>query len=361
MSTKNSLLSTYEEDGISKKGIENEKEKILKEDDKPFCPWIKPDSYCHKLTGMKKFHYEILDFYKFIQLNDEEKELRRKTYNSIQNIIKENFPEYTCELYGSFKTDLSLPNSDIDILILENGQEDNPEKDDIYLLNSLISIYNVLYNKHEIDNLELVKAKVPIIKCIHKETKIHIDISLFKKNGSLAVEEVESIVKIYPEIKPLILVIKYMLRQRDLNEIYKGGISSFIIFTLLYYYIVDVKKRIIYKNNNEKKEKLITLGELLLGFFNFYGFDFNYRKLGISIRNGCFLFRRTDESKNILCVENFQDIKQDMGKSCYQYKKIIDLFKFASRSLTSCTSPVISYLSLFIFPDEILKERNQKK
>ena len=106
---------------------------------------------------------------------------------------------------------------------------------------------------------------------------------------------------------------------------------------------------------------LLPFNPLLLGFFNFYGFDFNYRKLGISIRNGCFLFRRTDESKNILCVENFQDIKQDMGKSCYQYKKIIDLFKFASRSLTSCTSPVISYLSLFIFPDEILKERNQKK
>ena len=34
-------------------------------------------------------------------------------------MIEEKFPDYTCELYGSFKTGLSLPNSDIDILILE--------------------------------------------------------------------------------------------------------------------------------------------------------------------------------------------------------------------------------------------------
>ena len=45
--------------------------------------------------------------------------------------------------------------------------------------------------------------------------------------------------KIYPEIKPLMLLIKYALKQRDLNEIYKGGVNSFITFSLLYYYKKD--------------------------------------------------------------------------------------------------------------------------
>ena len=245
MSINNSLLSTHKEKENNKNN-ENEKEKIDKEYENPFCPWIREDSICRKLTGMKKLHYEILDFYKFIQLNEEEKDLRKKTFDYIDNIIKQNFPEYKCELYGSFKTGLSLPNSDIDILVLEQGKNDSKQNDN-YLFDSLINIYKVLENKNELDYVELVKAKVPIIKCIHKETKIHIDISLFKKNGALAVTEVEKIINIYPEIKPLILVIKYMLRQRDLNEIYKGGISSFIIFTLLYYYIIDVKKKLFIK------------------------------------------------------------------------------------------------------------------
>ena len=328
---------------------------------KIFCPWIKPDSKCHSLQGVLKLHCEIIDFYKFIQLNDEEKNARIKTYNNIKKLIEENFPDYSCELYGSFRIGLSLPDSDIDILILSK-QDNNLDNDrnKYYLYNSLKKIYDVFNNENSFSYLELIEAKVPIIKCTYKETNIQIDISMYKDNGASAVKVFEKIISIYPEIKPLMLLIKYMLRQRKLNEIYKGGVSSFILFTLLYYYLMDVRKRFTYKLKNGHKENLLTLGHLLLGFFNFYGFEFNYKKLGISIRNGCFLYKRTDDSKHILSVENFQDIFQDIGKHCFQYNKVIDLFKYASRKLTYFSSPVISFLSSFIEPDDLLKERSIK-
>ena len=66
-------------------------------------------------------------------------------------------------------------------------------------------------------------------------------------------KEIDKLTKIYPEIKPLMLLIKYALKQRDLNEIYKGVVSSFIISSLLYYYLTDIKKRIVNKIKNEKK------------------------------------------------------------------------------------------------------------
>ena len=326
-----------------------------------FCPWIKPSSKCHSLQGILKLHYEIIDFYKFIQLNDEEKNARIKTYKSIKRLIEENFPDYICELYGSFRIGLSLPDSDIDILILpKHGYNSNNDINRYYLYNSLKKIYDVFNKDKSFSYLELIEAKVPIIKCTYKETNIQIDISMYKDNGASAVKQFENIIRIYPEIKLLMLLIKYMIRQRKLNEIYKGGVSSFILFTLLYYYLVDVKKRFIYKVNQGHKESLLTLGHLLLGFFNFYGFEFNYKKLGISIRNGCFLYKRTDDSKHILSVENFQDIYQDIGKHCFQYNKIIDIFKYASKRLTCSSSPVISFLSTFIEPDELLKERSIK-
>ena len=336
---------------------DNQKQNSINSDDS-FHPWIKPNSKCYIANGMLKLHYEILDFCDFIQLNDEEKKLREDTFNFIKNTIKSNYTEYNCILYWSFKTDLSLPDSDIDVLIISKEGKDEEISKNKKLDETLKKIYELFYSTKSFSYLEIIKAKVPIIKCTYKETNINVDISFFRKNGFSAVKTIEKVIDNFPEIKPLMLVIKYTLRQRQLNEIYKGGVSSFIIFSLLYYYIADFRKKFMDDIKKGKKETELTLGHFLLGFFDFYGFQFNYEKLGISIRNGGFIYTRTDEGKHLLSIENFQDISQDMGKSCFKFKKVIETFKFARDSLYyPPQSPVISYLSGFIFPDDILRKR----
>ena len=322
-----------------------------------FYPWIKPNSKCHSVKGMLKLHYEILDFYNFIQLTDAEIKLRKKTYTEINAVIEDNFPNYKCSLYGSFITGLSLPNSDIDILI--SSKEEENEK--LNLQQNLENIYTILKNKNIFKDLEIIHAKVPIITGLYISTNIHVDISLFKKNGVDAAEIINKIISIYPEIKPLMLLIKYVIRQRNLNQIYTGGISSFIIFTLLYYYIADLRKQIDYEINKDEKEKLLSLGHLLVGFFNFYAYEFKYEKFGISISNGCHLYKREDESKYILSVKNFEDESQDMGINCFNYSKILDVFKLAAERLNYAEKNVVSYLKEFIFPDETLKKRAAMK
>ena len=325
-----------------------------------FYPWIKSNSKCHSLKGILKLHYEILDFYDFIKLTDSEIRSRNKTYNDISSIIEDNFPNYKCKLYGSFITELSLPNSDIDILITqkdENNKNNNDKYDEKNLHQNLENIYSILNSHNVFNNLEKINAKVPIITGIFKSTNIHVDISLFKKNGVDAAEIIKKVINIYPEIKPLLLLVKYVIRQRDLNQIYTGGVSSFIIFTLLYYYIADLRKQIEYEINNGEKERILTLGHLLLGFFNFYAFEFKYEKFGISILNGCHLYKRNDDNKNILSVKNFEDESQDMGTNCFNYGKILDVFKLAAERLNYAEKNVVSYLKEFIFPDDTLRER----
>ena len=322
-----------------------------------FYPWIKSNSKCHSLKGMLKLHYEILDFYDFIKLTDSEQKLRNITYREIKDIIEDNFPNYRCSLYGSFITELSLPNSDIDILITRKEKE----KENINLQKCLETIYSILKNKNIFKNLEIIHAKVPIITGLYISTNIHVDISFFKKNGVDAAEIINKVISIYPEIKPLMLLIKYLIRQRNLNQIYTGGISSFIIFTLLYYYIVDLRKQIEYDISNGEKERLLTLGHLLVGFFNFYAFEFNYEKFGISILNGCHLYERNDEGKYILSIKNFEDESQDMGVNCFNYCKVLDVFKLAAERLNYSEKNVVSYLKEFIFPDDTLKERASRK
>ena len=130
--------------------------------DHHFYPWIKPNSKCHSLKGMLKLHYEII-------------KLRNKTFNEIKDVIELNFPNYKCSLYGSFITGLSLPNSDIDILITRKDEE----KEKINLQKNLLEIYTILKQKNIFTDLEMINAKVPIITGLYISTKIHVDISLF--------------------------------------------------------------------------------------------------------------------------------------------------------------------------------------
>jgi non-canonical poly(A) RNA polymerase PAPD5/7 len=37
----------------------------------------------------------------------------------------------------------------------------------------------------------------------------------------------------YPAIKYLVIIIKYFLKQRNLNEVFSGGLSSYSIFLLV--------------------------------------------------------------------------------------------------------------------------------
>jgi non-canonical poly(A) RNA polymerase PAPD5/7 len=112
-------------------------------------------------------------------------------------------------------------------------------------------------------------------------------ISANRKNGYEAKKVIKNVLENFPFMRPLIYVLKYFLRQRKLNESYTGGISSFLLFNLLFSYIQFFVKE------NEKKEW--TLGNLLVGFLQFYAFDFNYEQVGISVRYGGYFYKKSDK------------------------------------------------------------------
>ena len=96
----------------------------------------------------------------------------------------------------------------------------------------------------------------------------------------------KKILEEYPAIRPVIYVIKYYLRQRKLNESYTGGVSSFLLFNLFIAYIY-------YLGKSTKIERK-NLGEIMVGFFQFYAFEFNYEEVGISLRHGGFFYKKSE-------------------------------------------------------------------
>ena len=76
----------------------------------------------------------------------------------------------------------------------------------------------------------LYKARVPILKCIHKETDINVDIVFNELSGLPQIKQFENAVKNYPEFKFMYLLLKFFLRQRRLNETYSGGVGRNSIY-----------------------------------------------------------------------------------------------------------------------------------
>jgi len=71
--------------------------------------------------------------------------------------------------------------------------------------------------------LVIEKAVVPIIKLIESNTLVHVDISFNTSNGREAAALVKKYMAEYPNLKQLVVLLKYILNHRGLNEVWKGN------------------------------------------------------------------------------------------------------------------------------------------
>ena len=263
------------------KGPQNDSEsdletKIGKRFDKARYPWLSKRTL--KIKDIFLFlHSEILDFVEFVSQTKEDKRLREEVVNRIKNVVHKAYPEAQVLVFGSCATGLNLPQSDIDLLVYYPAVREHT------MINRLT---HELVKTGNCASIEPIKnAKVPIIKLQDKATAINVDISFNRENGIYCVKLVRQLMQRYPEMRPLLLVIKSFLKSRQLNETYHGGVSSFLLTMLITSYLQRQ-----YKKGSTGE---MDLGKHLIDFFELYGTQFNYEDLGISIRKGGKLFRKS--------------------------------------------------------------------
>ena len=151
-------------------------------------------------------HNEILDFVRWIQQDEEEKIQRENLVKKIKKVVLDSYPDAIVMVFGSCASGLNLPNSDIDLLVY------NP---DVKELTMISKISSNLYRTGMCKSLEALKhTKVPLIKLQDKQTNISVDISFNRTNGIYCVKLVKFLMKKYPELRPLIIVMKAFLKGR---------------------------------------------------------------------------------------------------------------------------------------------------
>jgi len=288
-------------------------------------PWADPVyPYTKGIIGL---HQEIDDFYQWIMPTPEEHYMRLGVVRRIEECIQKLWPAATLHVFGSFKTGLYLPTSDID-LVLVGRWETLP----------LRTLERALLDNKIADPATLKvldKASVPIIKLTDKITRVRVDVSFNMANGLKSVELVKMYKKRYPPLAKLICVLKQFLLQRDLNEVFTGGLSSYCLILMVVSFLQLHPRQ-------DAASHSANLGVLLIEFFELYGRNFNYLRTAIRVvGDGSYVTKEQVQvdmppghRPSLLCIEDPLQPGNDVGKSSYGALQVRQSFDYAYGQLT---------------------------
>ena len=214
----------------------------------------------------------------------------------ITDLITAIFPTYMVSVYGSHATSLCLHWSDIDLVV-------GPRHEIMDIKESLRQVADKLKNEienHWVAEVNYIEnATVPVIKMkcslsalmtqagqrfpknpkykrIYNEMfSIDITHRTDFHNGLKCVDLVKQHLLETWFIEPLILVLKQMLKVNQLNDPYKGGLSSYGLFLMI---AAFVQMR---KFNFNRQPQNINLGNILLDFLHHYSEIFKPSEEGI--------------------------------------------------------------------------------
>ena len=238
---------------------------------------------------------------------------------NVQNAVNECSQDYEVHLYGSHATNLCLPWSDLDVvLIAKNNKNNQISLESKHLL--LSKLYENLKHQQWIKDINYISgANIPIIKLfsIEKYNNMSIDISIQdeKHFGLRCVDLVKQLMNKYESLKPLVLALKNILKRANLNDPYKGGISSYGLILMIVYFLQQQAYAGIDISSNEN-----NLGQLFYDFIHYYAIEYEFNKSVIFIKNNAndLEYQNIQHSSGLIIIDPLNPAN-NVAKSCFQY------------------------------------------
>lgn len=306
-------------------------------------PWMPPRGYPPYGNLFLRLHQEILDFTRWVTLTPTEQKLREAFVNRLNGVCKSLWPKSKVVPFGSFYTGLSLPSSDVDVSVIHVPVE----KYELAEVGCLRKLANRLLEEQQVSFVELREsAKIPILRIKDREPPYcEIDISLNSEAPQATSKFiVRNAIEKYPHFRPLVLLIKCFLYQRNLADTFTGGIGSYLLSCLVLGFLQQHSLSF-----QPRTAELVSLGHLLFDFFSFYARDFRVDREGLSVRRGGSRFpkssrhfdlpfaslnsRRSLPSSDALCVESPLEPELDIGNKVFQWKVVRSALMQARQTL----------------------------
>lgn len=281
-------------------------------------PWMGKRGIKWQVPGIIRLHHEIIEFVNWISPTKKERIARSETIERLSRVINGLWPTARVEVFGSHYTDLYLPLSDIDIVVQlkENQMNSSLPIGSSNCQGSLLRKLARAIRKNSIASLGSIlvisRARVPIIKYKDRKLGIEIDISFNITSGVESAAIMKEWRIKYPAMRPLVLVLKAFLAQRQLNKVFSGGLGSYSLMCMV---ISLLQTHPLVQTDLIKAHE--NLGMILLDFLELYGRNFNYEEVGISLNSIPISSNSTSSLSDNHDLNEFGKRTRNMGNDSY--------------------------------------------
>lgn len=215
--------------------------------------------------------------------------------------------------FGSTLNGFGSEESDLDLCLFYDSESDNAKqkgRKDVEMLARVRKILRAKCQKYISGNMELIPAKVPILKFYDSFGHLEVDLSC---NNPLSVKNTH-LLFCYSQmdwrVRPLVLAIKAWAKRNDINDAKNSTLSSYTLTLMILHFlqsgvnppvIPSLQKlhpnifgisvppselSFIHNIPSEKSKNNLTLGQLLKSFFVYYNDRFDFTRDAGSIREG---------------------------------------------------------------------------
>ncbi|KAI8922724.1 hypothetical protein BC831DRAFT_474678 [Entophlyctis helioformis] len=224
------------------------------------------------------------DLARELEPTHEEQSLRSWLAGCLAELCDNTYGARNVELsvFGSCATGVYLSDADIDVVVNVRTQDGR---------RVLWDLKSLLRNEPWIDSssVRLIStARVPVIKLTTTARfgAIKMDITANMQSGNRSTQVAQGWFRDHPELMPLVLVVKLILQQEDMDEVFTGGLGGFSL--------VNMAVATVIRTKNCGLPHTISLGLLLLNFLGYYGRAFNYSRDAIAVNDTLCTIPRPD-------------------------------------------------------------------
>ena len=131
-------------------------------------------------------------------------------------------------MFGSSKSGLALPTSDVDVHVKSSGGPGMSEVDELERIGNRLMEAGVVA-----DVAVIARAKIPILRFVETQSQLPFDLNV-QSGMALSEPWTQHALQHYSSLRPVVLALKILLKQRALNDTYTGGVSSYLLLVMVH-------------------------------------------------------------------------------------------------------------------------------
>ena len=306
----------------------------------PVVVCISDDDTDDEAEARAALHAQVVSFAATAGSDEADTRRREAVCARMRAAIARSFPSARLEVFGSGATGLALKDADIDLVVLGVGpvasamgggfgRADRPE-----LVSTLRKIEKILRQERLVQRAQgIYTAKVPIIK-MHTGAYA-VDLTVGAANGLAAVEWICQQVRAFPPMRPLVLVLKRLLKLHALDDASTGGCGGYLLVSLVVSHLRAC--------GDEAKSAGADLGALLIGFLFRYGRDFDYGRTAVAAGRASGVMRASDlpaapgpwGRRPMVLAEDPQESGRNITAAAYRFREVKALFHAAGEAMSA--------------------------